>query len=390
MSSEEQYSVEMASQMIPTKGASPKAQESPSKRQRVGITLAQKQALIDNLQLEITERARKLRANYNIHAQSLRTRIEIRVNRIPVALRKLTMGELLEKYSAEPQQKASATTSAVRGPPVPAKDPAPSRPPVRPMALSSSRQGKRPSHEISGGDKENEVQTPQKKMRADPAISNARNPGQVLSPATSNSRVAPRSVATPARPGMSRPAVTPGRVAAASSILNKVVEGTRSTARPATATGRKTTASAAASSLANSTMTTSTTGAGAGTAGAGTAAARRKRGATVTAAVHPPASRPATRTAARRASGASETSEGSASTVVRKRPMTAPPGAQPKLPPTTTTAQAKRAVVGTVKKGVAAAGNTTRKAPAAPKAAAPAASAAGGASSSSRVLRKRV
>ncbi|SPQ19324.1 3cf9b64f-8c7f-498d-989c-2599928dcdfa [Thermothielavioides terrestris] len=390
MSSEEQYSVEMASQMIPTKGASPKAQESPSKRQRVGITLAQKQALIDNLQLEITERARKLRANYNIHAQSLRTRIEIRVNRIPVALRKLTMGELLEKYSAEPQQKAGATTTSVRAPPVPAKDPAPSRPPVRPMALSSSRQGKRPSHEISGGDKENEVQTPQKKMRANPAISNARNPGQVLSPATSNSRVAPRSVATPARPGMSRPAVTPGRAAAASSILNKVVEGTRSTARPATATGGKTTASAAASSLANSTMTTSTTGAGTG-ASAGTAAARRKRGATVTAAVHPPASRPATRTAARpRASGASETSEGSASTVVRKRPMTAPPGAQPKLAPTTTTtAQAKRAVVGTIKKGVAAAGNTTRKAPAAPKAAAPAASAAG-ASSSSRVLRKRV
>jgi len=78
----------------------------------------------------VTERARKLRANYNIHAQSLRTRIEIRVNRIPLALRKLTMGELLDRYSKEPQQKPSALASSTRGPPVPAKD-VPSRPPTR-------------------------------------------------------------------------------------------------------------------------------------------------------------------------------------------------------------------------------------------------------------------
>jgi len=55
----------------------------------------------------VTERARRLRSNYNLHAQSLRTRIEMRVNRIPVALRKLTMGELMERYE---QQKLSAST----------------------------------------------------------------------------------------------------------------------------------------------------------------------------------------------------------------------------------------------------------------------------------------
>lgn len=49
---DEQYAVDMTSQQVPTKGGSPHPQESPSKRQRVGITLAQKQALIDNLQLE--------------------------------------------------------------------------------------------------------------------------------------------------------------------------------------------------------------------------------------------------------------------------------------------------------------------------------------------------
>ncbi|MCJ1313492.1 hypothetical protein MMC25_007171 [Agyrium rufum] len=62
------------------------------------ITRRQKQALIDNLQLEITKRARKLRAQYALQAQSLRTRVELRVNRIPTALRSERMGDLLLKY----------------------------------------------------------------------------------------------------------------------------------------------------------------------------------------------------------------------------------------------------------------------------------------------------
>lgn len=64
----------------------------------MGLTASQKQALIDNLQLEVTERARKLRAQYALQAQSLRTRIEMRINRIPSGLRKMKMGELYEKY----------------------------------------------------------------------------------------------------------------------------------------------------------------------------------------------------------------------------------------------------------------------------------------------------
>ncbi|KAL4757341.1 uncharacterized protein BDW70DRAFT_112927 [Aspergillus foveolatus] len=70
----------------------------PKKRMR--ITRRQKQALMDNLQLEITERARKLRAQYALQAQDLRARIERRVNRIPVILRKANMDELLEKHNA--------------------------------------------------------------------------------------------------------------------------------------------------------------------------------------------------------------------------------------------------------------------------------------------------
>lgn len=48
----------------------------------------------------VTERARKLRAQYALQANDLRARIERRVNRIPVALRKATMGELLERHMA--------------------------------------------------------------------------------------------------------------------------------------------------------------------------------------------------------------------------------------------------------------------------------------------------
>ena len=95
-----------------------------SPRQKtVTITQGQKQALIDNLQLEgklqnnaiihcasatysyaVTERARKLRAQYALQAQSLRTRIELRVNRIPTSIRKANMGELFAKYQERKQQ----------------------------------------------------------------------------------------------------------------------------------------------------------------------------------------------------------------------------------------------------------------------------------------------
>jgi hypothetical protein len=130
---------EMDRQMIPTKRGDQPSNGSPMKKRRTGITLAQKQALIENLQLEstagintagtrrsatltldfvVTERARKLRSNYNIHAQTLRTRVEIRVHRISRPLRNITMGELLQKYTTQQQQHKEAA----RGPPVPAKD----------------------------------------------------------------------------------------------------------------------------------------------------------------------------------------------------------------------------------------------------------------------------
>ncbi|EME87450.1 uncharacterized protein MYCFIDRAFT_62423 [Pseudocercospora fijiensis CIRAD86] len=75
-------------------------ERSPAKRV-AGITQTQKQALIDNLQLEVTERARKLRAQYALQAQGLRARLEMRVNRIPQALRKCNMQDLVEEHTAK-------------------------------------------------------------------------------------------------------------------------------------------------------------------------------------------------------------------------------------------------------------------------------------------------
>lgn len=70
-----------------------------------------------------------MRAQYSLQAQGLRSRIEIRVNRIPTSLRKMKMGDLLLKYLEQEQgQNRSADR---RPPPVPAKDsrcPSPQKP----------------------------------------------------------------------------------------------------------------------------------------------------------------------------------------------------------------------------------------------------------------------
>lgn len=127
-----------ADSKVPLKGSpSTPRHRSPIKKQRMGISVQQKQALIDNLQLEglfipippcgrrrmltccaVTERARRLRAQYSLQAQGLRSRIEIRVNRIPTSLRKIKMGDLLVKYIEQEQNRIAGG----RPPPVPAKD----------------------------------------------------------------------------------------------------------------------------------------------------------------------------------------------------------------------------------------------------------------------------
>lgn len=83
--------------------------------------------------LSVTERARRLRAQYSLQAQGLRSRIEIRVNRIPISLRNMTMGDLLARYERKDDQRTAvplpAPPTESRAPPrVPAKDPPSSSP----------------------------------------------------------------------------------------------------------------------------------------------------------------------------------------------------------------------------------------------------------------------
>ncbi|KAI4189551.1 MAG: hypothetical protein L6R41_001405 [Letrouitia leprolyta] len=168
---------------------------SPSKRP-IMITQGQKQALIDNLQLEVTERARKLRAQYALQAQSLRTRIELRVNRIPTAMRKAKMGDLYEKYIENTKQSTKpvtnqSTLSTGMNPqhqsPVKATPVSPSKKETVPP----QRGTKRPSDHFSADDDKENTPDPahplstkkRPKHNAHPS-----NPATVLSPKSSNLR----------------------------------------------------------------------------------------------------------------------------------------------------------------------------------------------------------
>jgi hypothetical protein len=61
----------------------------------------------------VTERARKLRAQYALQAQGLRARLEMRVNRIPQALRKRNMQDLLDDYAEKAKPRPAAIMPVV-------------------------------------------------------------------------------------------------------------------------------------------------------------------------------------------------------------------------------------------------------------------------------------
>ncbi|KAI8629250.1 Borealin N terminal-domain-containing protein [Xylariaceae sp. FL1651] len=316
-------------------------QRSPIKKRKMGITLAQKQALIDNLQLEITERARRLRAQYNIQAQQLRSRVEMRVNRIPTTLRKVKMGELLTRCLQPQQSRAPRSQYVARPPPVPAKDGTSPKPiPRKPVPTSSSaRPQKRLSSQMSGADKENQgeaIDISKKRLRGVPTDMAPVAASQVLSPASSNTRIVPRErPASPSKSMISRPAspIKGPAAKASSNIISNMVERAKAT-RPA-ATTRKLTTSSTASSNAGTTATTAT--------------GRLRK------APAPPPSTTVTR-GRRKVSVTSESSEGSTTTVVKK---TTTASRATKTAPT-----ARRTVMNTIKSATAKKAPTTKPAPA--------------------------
>ncbi|KAK8126245.1 uncharacterized protein PG998_002004 [Apiospora kogelbergensis] len=311
---------------------------SPIKRRRVGLTLAQKQALIDNLQLEITERARRLRAQYNVQAQQLRSRVEMRVNRIPTSLRKAKMGELLAKHTEPQPSRPARSTYVTRPPPVPAKDGTSPKPiPRKPVSTIESHT-RRPHNGLSeemasGYDKENSAEPiaiPKKKSRVG-AVAEASSvqPSHVLSPTSTNARVAPRAAERPTSPVKSmigRPPSPAKSIASKSSsnILSNMVEKAKGSR--AAAASRKAAAPATSGSA------------------AGTGTRSRKP-------PLPAAATTASTRGRRKVSGTSESSEASTATVVKKSTASRAPATKP--PPAT-----KRTVMGTIKSA------TSKKAPA--------------------------
>ncbi|MCJ1295398.1 hypothetical protein MMC34_006960 [Xylographa carneopallida] len=192
-------------------------ERSPIKRRRAMITQGQKQALFDNLQLEITERARKLRAQYALQAQSLRTRVESRVNRIPKNLRTAKMGELLLKYAESIQRDEEASVKATIKP-VPTKPIEKSIANADLQAVKSelpspTRGAKRSSDTLETADKENAIDidqpipNPKKRNQTAATVPSRQvtNPSSVLSPKSSNSRTLPYSPIRPPFGSLQKP-----------------------------------------------------------------------------------------------------------------------------------------------------------------------------------------
>ncbi|MCJ1388098.1 hypothetical protein MMC18_000942 [Xylographa bjoerkii] len=189
-------------------------ERSPIKKRPMMITQGQKQALIDNLQLEITERARKLRAQYALQAQSLRTRVESRVNRIPKNLRTAKVGELLLKYADSIQRGeeiVAGTTVKLVSTKTKEKEIANTNLQAAKTELHAHTRGvKRSSDAFAAADKENAldmdqpIPNPKKRTKIAETIPSRQvtNPSTVLSPKSSNSRTLPHS---PIRPPFGSP-----------------------------------------------------------------------------------------------------------------------------------------------------------------------------------------
>lgn len=194
--------------------------ETPA-RKKLKVTESQKQALIDNLQLEITERARKLRAHYALQCADLRSRLERRVNRIPMAMRKLTMRELMDKHAANAKSQTAQPTRTQANlasardrplPPLPRDQSSKAPPPVR-QQQSPPKGKKRKSSQIHiARDNEDDVfvsdnlpvakKTRTKATTTAPtrATSRTGKPTNVLSPRSHNSRTLPHSPIKPQSP----------------------------------------------------------------------------------------------------------------------------------------------------------------------------------------------
>ncbi|KAK2812048.1 hypothetical protein FQN50_001757 [Emmonsiellopsis sp. PD_5] len=351
---------------------------SPSKK-RPKITQSQKQALIDNLQLEVTERARRLRAQYALQAQDLRARIERRVNRIPMALRKANMGDLLAKYSesnkTDEAAKKSTTSKSSKGKAPAQTNSGSTLSGNRNAASTRTRGAKRTSDDMLASDKENApfqdpenvpLSNPKKRGAANAAAGPVRVLSQfsetgVLSPKSSNSRTFPqsplRNLPSKSQPGTVRPSsplkhLSPVKSSVPAQAGN--AENAKTRTRGPAAAGTRTTKAAAPQSKRTVTKTMT--------------AATAKKG---------PPSRPGTRQQHTRNISADSTlsNVSSGTTIIKsgrgtigsQKSMASGPTASTKRPPVprgqapTATSAAKKTTVAAAKKSQSEGGASTRR-----------------------------
>jgi hypothetical protein len=203
-----------------------------------GLTAEAKASVLSNLRLEIDARVEKLRAQCDAQCASLQSRLERRVNRIPVVTRQTTLLELLKtdaEYMGEPApappttrvktaavtKKAAAPAPATRktrnaaptnaiatssAAPASASEerprsaPKPNKPtPAYAKATKTTQAKKRSSDDMSSEDKENaELPAPKKRTKAAPAAQKPAAPTTRATRATSRStKTAPAHVLSP-------------------------------------------------------------------------------------------------------------------------------------------------------------------------------------------------
>ncbi|KAF8251434.1 hypothetical protein K440DRAFT_658830 [Wilcoxina mikolae CBS 423.85] len=100
----------------PPPGESMQAPKSPFRRVNDGrITKTGKQTLLENLELELNERTRKLRSQYTQQSHALKQRIEMRINRIPKKFWKITMADLLAQAEGRDLASSTAIVGGAKG-----------------------------------------------------------------------------------------------------------------------------------------------------------------------------------------------------------------------------------------------------------------------------------
>lgn len=148
--------------------------------------------------LEMNERVRRLRAQYEVQAQALRNRIEMRINRVPKKLWNAKMGDLLLKHATA----ASSTIVA----PIRAAGPIDAKALVEEVKILSSG-----GHETGGSRKEVTVEHESKKSSTSESlvVLKKRVTKKVTSSTTYRTDLAPPQVPVPTSHAISTSSTSP-------------------------------------------------------------------------------------------------------------------------------------------------------------------------------------